>query len=430
MLRELINTQPDPTELIRSQLRYDYSLIPADKREQVQAAAVEIVRNGKRAQESLIEIGERLIEIKAVLEHGQFSDWCETEFALSQRMAQNMMNVAREFGGKNETVSLLTDSVLIALAAPSTPEAARVAVIEQAQAAGKSPTKTQVAAVIAGHKPNLGQMEDLIKTRPNLRVADLRSAARKRAGHWLYDTAAANAEAIWPGAWSQTTLVQALQGVADEMERATRPAPQPPVSPEQRQYESAARSLDSLDVVDAVTVRVADGKPNMDWEPEEWEDAQRKIQAAKPAPAPDAIPSDLAYYGWTLRQVPGSGRWYANNANGPRATQVFDTPDQAIQAAYQLQRNALAETTVARLAQAAQPQAPAEAPARQVIDPRTPVPADEADAFQMAADTMSRCTNVLRLARQYLNGYHDEAQAALDEIISNIETLIGDLRNE
>jgi hypothetical protein len=58
------------------------------------------------------------------------------------------------------------------------------------------------------------------------------------------------------------------------------------------------------------------------------------------------------------------------------------------------------------------------------------VPADEADAFQMAADTMSRCTNVLRLAHQYLNGYHDEAQAAIDEIISDIETLIGDLRNE
>lgn len=209
--------------IIRSQLRYDYSLIPAEQRETVQNAAVDIVRNGKRAQESLILIGERLLEIKEVLEHGQFGDWCETEFSFSQRTAQNMMNVAQTFGGqKRNGVSLLGDATLYLLSAPSTPAAAREEVIEMAQATGTTPTKAEVKAVIDRYKPTMTQLAEMIETRPNLKSADLRAAARKRAGHWLYDTAASNAEATWPGAWSQTTLVNALHYVADALDRADR----------------------------------------------------------------------------------------------------------------------------------------------------------------------------------------------------------------
>jgi len=83
--------------LIRSQLRYDYSLIPVDQRETVQAAAVEIVRNGRQAQDSLIQVGKQLMAVKDMLEHGQFEDWCETEFQMSPRTVQNMLNVARTF---------------------------------------------------------------------------------------------------------------------------------------------------------------------------------------------------------------------------------------------------------------------------------------------------------------------------------------------
>ncbi len=289
--------KPDTTALIRAALRYDYGLIPAGQRDQVQAAAVEIVRHGRQAQENLIEVGKRLIEVKALLEHGQFADWCETEFQMSARTVQNMMNVARAFDGKSETVSLLTDSTLYLLAAPSTPAAAREKVIGQAQATGQSPTKAQVKAVIAEHKPA------------------------------------------------------------------------PPVSPEQRQYAAAAPaiSLDDLPVADSITVRVgADGKPNMDWEPEEWEDAQKRMRSAfpaglaaiqtdtntitapawvppgipgarTPAPKPGELPADLAAHGWELRRVGGVGRWYCNNPTGPRATGIFDKPEDAIREAYTMQ---------------------------------------------------------------------------------------------
>jgi hypothetical protein len=155
VLDDVLSGKPvsSDTALIRSQLRYDYSLIPEAQRDTVQDAAVEIVRNGRRAQESLITIGQRLVEVKDMLEHGQFSDWCETEFDMSQRTAQRMMQVADVFGGKDDTVSLLTDSAMYLLSAPSTPEPAREQVIQEAQATGKSPTKARIQEVIAQHRP-------------------------------------------------------------------------------------------------------------------------------------------------------------------------------------------------------------------------------------------------------------------------------------
>ena len=101
-------------------------------------------------QESLLTIGQHLVEVKDVLEHGQFSDWCQTEFDMSQRTAQRMMQVAEVFGGKNDTVSLLTDTAMYLLSAPSTPEPAREQVIQEAQTTGKSPTKAQRSR---GHCP-------------------------------------------------------------------------------------------------------------------------------------------------------------------------------------------------------------------------------------------------------------------------------------
>jgi hypothetical protein len=267
------------------------------------------------------------------------------------------------------------------------------------------------------------QLENVVHGIPNLQASALRTAARQRKGHWLFDTAVSRAETAHPGAWNQTRLIQAMHNVADQMEQAERKASLSKLDSET----PTAASLDSLETVDSVTVRVADGKPNMDWEPEEWEAAQRHMPAAKPAP--DAIPADLAARGWSLRQVPGSGRWYANNPNGPRATQVFDRPQEAIDAAYKMQRDLLAQETAAWLAQGEQPQAPAEqAQTYPVIDPRAPKPKSEAEAFRMAAETLVSGAKMLKLARQYLNGYHDEAQAAIDVIISDIETLIGDLR--
>jgi hypothetical protein len=143
---------PDRNAL-RNRLRYDYQALPMLHRKAVEDAAIDILANGQRMKESAVVVGERLLDVKQRLDHGQFSDWCTVEFDMSQRTAQNMMNVAKQFGGKSETVSLLSDSALYLLAAPSTPEPAREAVIEHARTTGVSPTKAEVKAVIDQHKP-------------------------------------------------------------------------------------------------------------------------------------------------------------------------------------------------------------------------------------------------------------------------------------
>jgi len=239
-------------------LRYDYSLIPEAQRDQVQAAAVEIVRHGRQAQQSLIEVGKRLIEVKDVLDHGQFSDWCETEFQMSPRTVQNMMNVARAFDGKSETVSLLTDSALYLLAAPSTPAAAREAVIEQAQATGQSPTKAEVKEVIAAHKPaptyaavweikrvvssvigSLAPHRDPAKLTLS-HAGELHKDARKPGSVLMREMEdALDKEGI---EFRRQELVQAMHEVADEIEQRIR-ANQDPIQPVQRHGDQPAARI-------------------------------------------------------------------------------------------------------------------------------------------------------------------------------------------
>ena len=147
---------PDRTAL-RSRLRWDYAQVAPVDRKAVEDAAVDILANGQRVQQvmqqSSVAIGERLLVVKRLLEHGQFSDWCDTEFGMSQRTAQNLMNIGRTFDGTSAEISFLTDSVLALLAAPSTPEPARQQAIDEAQAAGKSPSVQRTKEIIAEHKP-------------------------------------------------------------------------------------------------------------------------------------------------------------------------------------------------------------------------------------------------------------------------------------
>jgi hypothetical protein len=225
-----------PDQLIRAQLRYDYSLIPDASRNRVQSAAVDIVRHGKRAQESLILIGERLLEIKEILDHGQFTAWCETEFSFTQRTAQHMMNVAQTFGGeKRNGFSLLGDATLYMLAAPSTPEAAREQVITEAEATGSRPSVARVKEVIAQHKPepsyaSVWQIESKIKgvierqwpqgPKQASWVAAMRTAAKTPGSAFMHSVEKALDDADIE--FRRRDLIQAINNVASQYEQGLR----------------------------------------------------------------------------------------------------------------------------------------------------------------------------------------------------------------
>ena len=145
-------------------LRYDYSQL-GEQAGAIRNHAIEIKRNERRANEAIVEAGQHLIAVKESLKHGQWEDWLQTEFHMSNDVALRMMNIARRFGpnpatlrdfttesvAKTEIISVLSPTVLGMLASPSVPEEAVKAVVD---AAGDG--KVSVAAakeIIAEHKP-------------------------------------------------------------------------------------------------------------------------------------------------------------------------------------------------------------------------------------------------------------------------------------
>lgn len=207
---------PDRTAL-RSRLRWDYAQVAPVDRKAVEDAAVDILANGQRAMESASAAGQRLIEAKRILSHGQFGDWIETEFGMTQRMAQMWMNIARTFDGKSEIISLFSETAVALLAAPSTPEPARQQAIAEAQATGKSPSVQRTKDIIAEHKPaplteeqideflayywrgaQLQAIADKDDPRGVLRKILVRTRAGGSGGRWRYQTMSGKVE-CWDG---------------------------------------------------------------------------------------------------------------------------------------------------------------------------------------------------------------------------------------
>jgi hypothetical protein len=96
------------------------------------AAVIRVL--GKRVVRDVIEIGQRLVQCKEIAGHGGWLPWLEREFEWSEDTAERYMAVAK-LGEKFRTVRNLDVPLkgLYLLAAPSTPEEAREAVIERAQ---------------------------------------------------------------------------------------------------------------------------------------------------------------------------------------------------------------------------------------------------------------------------------------------------------
>lgn len=137
-----------------AQMGFDYAQIDEGIRDEVKDAAAAIHAHSMGVIGGIVAIGKRLIEVKGMLAHGQFTNWIEAEFDLSERTAQNYMNVAREYGDpqKRNAVSLFSPKVAYLLAAPSTPEEAR-AEVEQAAAEGQRVTVEFAKEAIRKAKP-------------------------------------------------------------------------------------------------------------------------------------------------------------------------------------------------------------------------------------------------------------------------------------
>lgn len=73
----------------------------------------------RKGGEAIIAIGQRLIEAKSLLEHGEWLNWLNEKAGYSERMAQNFMRVSREYSNPQLVADLGVRKALSLLALPS-----------------------------------------------------------------------------------------------------------------------------------------------------------------------------------------------------------------------------------------------------------------------------------------------------------------------
>jgi hypothetical protein len=122
----------------------------------------------KRVSEDVIEIGQRLVEAKALAGHGNWLPWLEREFGWTDDTALNYMRVYEKFKNRNFRDLDLPVSSLYLLAVPSTPREAVETVIERAET-GEKLTGAEVKKLST--KPSQNHLQDRGTAELNIALA-------------------------------------------------------------------------------------------------------------------------------------------------------------------------------------------------------------------------------------------------------------------
>lgn len=115
---------------------FDYGTLDLDTRSFVQTKTAEIRILVKQTAQGIIEIGQRLLEVKEKLGHGNWLPWLETEFGWSDDTAHRFMNVAQNLPQIPHGAEFQMRALYL-LAAPSTPEPAREEALSLAESGEK-----------------------------------------------------------------------------------------------------------------------------------------------------------------------------------------------------------------------------------------------------------------------------------------------------
>lgn len=142
-------------ELRGEMAAFDYAALDAETRIVVQQRTGEIKSLMRRTAQDIIDIGQKLIEVKARLGHGSFGVWLKAEFEWSQYTAINFMRVSEKFGNF-PNLGDIAPSALYLLASPSTPDAARDEALQRA-ATGEVITFSSARDITSKHKAALEQ---------------------------------------------------------------------------------------------------------------------------------------------------------------------------------------------------------------------------------------------------------------------------------
>ncbi len=118
--------------------RFDYKTLSPKQRSIVQNCTGAIKERLRRTAQDVWEIGQKLVEVRSQLEHGQFEGWLSAEFGWSRRSAYNFINVYEAFSESTNFAQLdIATSALYKLAAPSVPKSVRNKFLDKAKKGAK-----------------------------------------------------------------------------------------------------------------------------------------------------------------------------------------------------------------------------------------------------------------------------------------------------
>ena len=130
---------------------FDYAALDSETRIVVQQRTDEIKTLVRRSAQDIVDIGQKLIDVKKRLKHGEFGGWLAKEFDWSYPLAAKFMAVGLQFKSINFIDLAVAPSALYLLASPTTPEAARIEALERAEQ-GERITYTAAREIVQEHR--------------------------------------------------------------------------------------------------------------------------------------------------------------------------------------------------------------------------------------------------------------------------------------
>ena len=116
MKQDNLCSQPLTNLSTEQSLNFEYGLLESETQLVVQQRATEIKMLVRRSYQDIIDIGQKLIEVKQHLGHGNFRNWLQFEFNWSVSTATKFMQVALQFKSVNFTHLNIAVSSLYLLA--------------------------------------------------------------------------------------------------------------------------------------------------------------------------------------------------------------------------------------------------------------------------------------------------------------------------
>jgi len=159
---------------------FDYAQLSPETARLLRETADQIRRWRRQTIKYIIETGLNLLGVRDNLEHGQFGIWLQAEFGWTDRTARNYMAAAEAFRDKTEIISDLPATVVYQLASPSTPTAARDAVVSRLQDDKRLPLD-EIRDIIADAKEQDRTARAEAKKTAEQKAKEARSKARREA---------------------------------------------------------------------------------------------------------------------------------------------------------------------------------------------------------------------------------------------------------